>query len=108
MVKPPNADIAVPPIAVDAAPAADGEPAVPGPPEPHPEGRRIKVLKAFYRPTQKERAEHDTTHIPFRSWCDHCVMGRGKSAPHNRRQHDDEDAHTIPIIFNGLCIYDFP
>ena len=29
-------------------------------------------------PTQQERAEHELTHMPFRSWCRHCVRGRAK------------------------------
>ena len=32
-------------------------------------------------PTEDERAEHDKSHLPFRSWCRHCVAGKGKEAP---------------------------
>ena len=28
-------------------------------------------------PTKVEREEHEKTHLPFRSWCRHCVRGRG-------------------------------
>lgn len=26
----------------------------------------------------EERSEHEETHMHFRSWCRHCVRGRGK------------------------------
>ena len=29
-------------------------------------------------PSAEERSEHEKTHLPFRSWCRHCVRGRGK------------------------------
>ena len=29
-------------------------------------------------PSSEERREHELTHLPFRSWCRHCVKGRGK------------------------------
>lgn len=29
-------------------------------------------------PTEAERRDHEMTHLPFRSWCRHCVRGRGK------------------------------
>ena len=32
-------------------------------------------------PTKEERKEHEMTHMPFRSWCRHCVRGRGKEEP---------------------------
>ena len=30
------------------------------------------------KPTQREREEHEATHVPFRDWCAHCMMGRGR------------------------------
>ena len=27
-------------------------------------------------------ARHDATHLPYRSWCKHCVNGRGTAHPH--------------------------
>ena len=31
-----------------------------------------------------EVEEHEETHLPFRSWCCHCVRGKGKQAEHRR------------------------
>ena len=30
------------------------------------------------QPSEQERNERGMTHFPFRSWCWHCVRGRGK------------------------------
>ena len=35
------------------------------------------------------------THIPFRSWCKYCVMGKSVSQAHNRV---DKTKETIPTI----------
>ena len=46
------------------------------------DGRRKVVRKLDPRiPTEEERREHEMTHLPFRSWCRHCVRGRGKEEP---------------------------
>ena len=29
-----------------------------------------------YAPTNQEREQHETTHLPYRSWCEVCVAGR--------------------------------
>ena len=39
-------------------------------------------------------AEHEVTHIPYRSWCPACVAGRGRSYSHN---HEGRDS-TVPVI----------
>ena len=33
-------------------------------------------------PSQTEIDEYNMTHLPFRSWCRHCVRGRAESSPH--------------------------
>ena len=35
-------------------------------------------------PAQNENDEHYITHLPYRSWCTHCVRGRGEAHPHRR------------------------
>ena len=40
------------------------------------------VPKDPYTPTAQERAEHEPTHLPFRSWCRQCVEGRLENNPH--------------------------
>ena len=49
------------------------------------------------KPTQREREEHEATHVPFRDWCAHCMMGRGRSHRHVAKQ-KSEDQSRRPII----------
>ena len=35
-------------------------------------------------PSKEEVEEHELTHLPYRSWCRHCVRGRGKEMPHKK------------------------
>ena len=39
------------------------------------EAKRPSVPLAPVRPSTKEVEEHMVTHMPFRSWCPHCVRG---------------------------------
>ena len=34
------------------------------------------------KPTTDDREEHEATHMPFRHWCTHCMMGRGRTHQH--------------------------
>ena len=59
--------------------------------------------------TQREREEHEATHVPFRDWCAHCMMGRGRTYHHVAKQ-KSEDQSRRPIIAmesvfvkNGIC-----
>ena len=44
-------------------------------------------------PTQSEIDEHMKTHLPYRSWCSHCVRGRGQAADHRQQEREE---HVIP------------
>ena len=51
-------------------------------------------------PTQAEIDEHEVDHLPFRSWCECCVMGRGTG-----EQHRPGPSSRIPVIsFDYLFI----
>ena len=60
------------------------------PPDPHPEGRKVKVKRAPREPTQEERDRHNVSHCPFRSWCKSCVLGQSVSSGHFRARDDEE------------------
>ena len=47
-----------------------------------------KILQHPQRLTEIEVQEHALTRLPFRSWCDHFVRGRGESPPHARTHRD--------------------
>ena len=38
------------------------------------------------RPSEQERIEHEMTHLPFRSWCRHCIRRCGSKATEEERQ----------------------
>jgi len=46
--------------------------------------RKTIKMNDPHEPTPEERKEHEKTHLPYRSWCPHCVRGRGKEMPHRR------------------------
>ena len=50
--------------------------------------REPVVLKAPFRVSREEREAHEITHTPYRSWCPHCVRGRGRNTPHRLRSED--------------------
>ena len=37
------------------------------------------------QPTARQVADHRLTHTPFRTWCQWCIMGRGRGPHHSRR-----------------------
>ena len=51
-------------------------------------------------PSQEERKLHELTHLPFRSWCRHCVRGCGQAEPHRRTARDSE---AVPEIHMDYC-----
>ena len=64
----------------------DGEEAVP---VSRPRGPR--------EPTPREVEDHVLTgHAAYRSWCAHCVRGRGSAAPHRTSDHSDEN--DVPVL----------
>ena len=58
------------------------------------EAQRARPLRAPPVPTPQMVAEHEVTHIPYRSWCPACVAGRGRSYSHH---HEGRDS-TVPVI----------
>ena len=63
-------------------------------------GRRKTVkLQDPLMPTAAERAEHELTHIPYRSWCSGCVRGRAKQADH-RTSKSEGALHELHV---GFC-----
>ena len=55
------------------------------------QGERPRPLPQPRLPSRQEVQEHELTHIPYRSWCVHCVRGAGRSDAHRRRARQDEE-----------------
>ena len=60
------------------------------------EGQQIKMKTVGKPASQRELEEHMATHIPYRSWCKHCISGRGQN-DHHRHQLSGEE-QEIPTI----------
>ena len=52
--------------------------------------REPRKLRDPKLPSQEEIRAHELTHLPYRSWCVHCVRGKGKSMDHKRGEKDEE------------------
>ena len=50
--------------------------------------RFVKRMQSPLLPTPAEIEDHNLTHFPYRSWCRHCVRGRGKEASHVKAQNE--------------------
>ncbi|CAE8633525.1 unnamed protein product, partial [Polarella glacialis] len=60
-------------------------------------------------PSAEERGRHELTHMPFRTWCRACVVGRGHTAPHRRVPRPRAGAavqmdHAFPGGFRVLAL----
>ena len=49
------------------------------------------------KPTAREKEEHDATYMPFRDWCTHCMVGRGRTHHHVSKKRS-EDLSRRPVI----------
>ena len=52
-------------------------------------------------PTVEERLRHESTHLPFRSWCRFCVQGRMRNPPHTGAGHSAP--HEVPEVAMDYC-----
>ena len=62
--------------------------------------RKPKKVQDPMMPSPDEVEEHNLTHIPFRSWCKHCIRGRGESVAHSRAQRDPSG---VPELHMDYC-----
>jgi hypothetical protein len=61
----------------------------------------IKVAKDPGAPTPEEIAEHDPTHLPYRSWCPVCVEACGKEDAHYSKKGTEEDGRPVVALDYG-------
>ena len=53
---------------------------------------RARLLPQPRLPSRQEVQYNELTHIPYRSWCVHCVRRAGRSDAHRRRASQEEEA----------------
>ena len=67
----------------------------------HEAGNRETIrVSSPYKPSEKEVDEHDLTHLPYRSWCRHCIRGRGKETSHEKQ---DAEERSVPEFHMDFC-----
>ena len=71
----------------DAAGDAQAQPARPG---------IVPVL-----PSEAEVEQHELTHLPFRSWCRHCVCAKGKESPNHESSPGGVSKFATDFMFTG-------
>eukprot|EP00973_Karenia_brevis_P083236 11541025-Karenia_brevis.AAC.1 len=49
-------------------------------------------------PTAEEYRVHRLTHLPYRSWCPHCVRGKKKNPPQKTNKNKERRGRSIPVI----------
>ena len=50
------------------------------------ETKTVRMKKTPKQPSQREREEHERTHLPFRDWCTHCIKAKSRNDPHKRER----------------------
>ena len=63
------------------------------------EGFAARALPAPPQPTPEMVASHNVSHIPFRSWCSHCVRGRGKSYYRKKVSHEADSRPVVSLDY---------
>ena len=60
-----------------------------------------RVIPEPKQPSREEVARHNLTHLPYRSWCPHCVACRRSNNAH-RTTHSSED-RSLPIFVSDYA-----
>ena len=61
--------------------------------------RKVVTRRTPREPTKEERIAHSATHTPYRSWCEECVAGRGKSHPHHQGESEEKGMPSVHIDY---------
>ena len=63
----------------------------------------VRAKTAPRGPSKSEREAHEATHMPYRSWCAHCVRGRGIASPHVEKKDDERKEMRRPVVSMDYC-----
>ena len=64
--------------------------------------RRVKKVHDPKLPSKEEVKEHYVSgHMPYRSWCHHCIRGRGRERDHRRK--GEQEQQGIPEYHMDYC-----
>ena len=63
------------------------------------EAQKAIAPKIPIKPSQEEVDEHMLTHLPFRSWCPHCVRGKSKGKAHRKQTGTGKEIPTVSLDY---------
>ena len=66
------------------------------------EAQRAKGIRAPTKPSKEEVDDHMLTHLPFRSWCPHCVRGKSKGKPHRKGKGEEKEIPTLALDYTFM------
>ena len=58
----------------------------------------VKTIKCPTTPTKEDIEEHMLTHVPFRSWCPHCVAGQSGRKGHFKGSKGTGEEDQVPSV----------
>ena len=62
--------------------------------------QQARGLPAPKQPSADEVARHNLTHLPYRSWCPHCVACRKPNRHHRSQTHQER---SVPVFCADYC-----
>ena len=63
-----------------------------------------KTARSPHQPSQREVEEHEVTHCPPRSWCEHCVGGQSRDEPHRLVKGEFADSSVVRVAMD-YCFF---
>ena len=66
------------------------------------ENKGARTVKQPSQPSAVERARHEVTHMPFRSWCSVCCRGRSVKSPQKNRRKLERYLPTIHVDYGHM------
>ena len=67
--------------------------------KPKEQDRKVVRKHDPRQPSQKEKEEHEMTHLPFRSWCRHCIMERGREEDCRKSMEEERQVPEVHLDY---------
>ena len=62
----------------------------------------VRIMARPPMPSKEEVERHNATHMEYRSWCPHCVKGRGMANHHSKKARENNPS-SIPEVVMDYC-----
>ena len=62
----------------------------------------VRTPKVEEKPSEEEVDHHNVTHIPYISWCKHCIMGKGRTRDHKRLNNRKRGMPTVSLDYGFM------